>query len=297
MLPIVDGTNVQAVAFPNANGATYSSMLVCPIPQTNKNPRTLATTQRRQRPGPFYLITPWFDLEAEGAQKIVQRFAQAVLDASSSCPIRGYYQTDFADEAGADTFTADARKGTGTWHKCFYAAASSTAYAGGTDSGGRGQLWFEFDGATTYADGIGTLPRYPGFKRIRFCLEINGDTTGATVPTILTTLFDRIEFVTKAFQREYVVRLRKNDLGGVSTFGGSTSVAIPDTATLLAEYATLKGYDAAKTLLTEVDEKGVSRAVIVTKFSGALSQIDADGSPAEYICTLTVLDAGLSGLT
>jgi len=78
---------------------------------------------------------------------------------------------------------------------------------------------------------------------------------------------------------------------------GSTSVSIPDSTTLISEYNILKGYDSAKTLLTERDEKGQTRTVVMTKFDGALSAVNADGSPAEYICTVTVLDATLSGLT
>jgi hypothetical protein len=298
IVPVVDGTHPEGIAFFNGTSSILTAS-VLPLPSPGRDPHTLIVGQRKQRAGAARLISPFFDLEVEGAQKLLQRFAQEVLDASSTYPIRAYYQTDFADEGGSDTFTTGCAKGTGTWHKCFYAAANSTAYAGSTDSGGHGQLWYEFDNATNYTgDTIGFLPIYPLFKRVRFCLEVNGDTTGNTIPTINSTLFHRVEFVTKAFQRQYVVRLRQGDITGISAaYGGSTSVALASSTAVVTELNTLKGYDSAKTKLTEINERGESRTVIMTKFDDALSAVNSDGTPSEYICTFTVLDAALSGLT
>jgi hypothetical protein len=104
--------------------------------------------------------------------------------------------------------------------------------------------------------------------------------------------------MTKAFQRQYVIVLDQGDLGGFSpAYGGSTAVALANSAAVVAEYNTLKGYDGGKTLLTEINEKGESRTVILTKFDGTPTQLNPDDTPAAYVCTLTVLDAALTGLT
>jgi hypothetical protein len=287
---VQDGTNPTAIGWMNQAGTAT----LLPVPVTGRNPRTLAVSQRPQRPGPFRVITPWYDLESETAQKQLERFRTAVVMASATYPVKVNYQTDYADEQGADTFTTGCAKGTGTWHPCGYLGTSSTAYAGSTDANGNGALWWEFDGTTSYPNSVGVLPQYPTYKRVRWCLEINGDPTGTTVPTLLSHAFHRLEYVTKAYERDIAIRLRVAEMQGTSQRGGSV-VTYANNAAIKTARDTIRALNSAKTVCTYVDEWGDNHTVVVTKYQSNLTAIDGNGLPGEYILNLSLMDVPLQG--
>ncbi len=305
-LPVASGGDPFALAVPiwnpNADGAgvgAYDTATLVTLPASGRNPRTLATTQRAQRPGPFRTVLPWYDLSSETAQKIMERLRAAVLDVTNALPIKVYYQTDYADEfSGADTFTSGAAKGTGTWHQCAQVVPSGAAgtnyFAGGTDAAGRGVAWYEFDNATTYTT-VGKLPLYPTNKQVRFCIEISGDATGAKVPTFASLAYQRIEFVTKAYQTELSLRLRIGDDQGKAQGTGGGTVTYANAAAIVAAKNAIRAMVGGKTPCTYVDESGTSRTVLVTKYIASLLSVGADGNPGEYAITLTVEDIVLQG--
>jgi hypothetical protein len=291
-IPLVDGANSFALALLNTAGTTAT---VLPLPASGRNPRLRAVSQRAQRAGPFRTITPWFDLESETAQKQLERFRTAVLNASATFPIRVSYQTDYADEQSADTFTTGCAKGTGAWHPCGYFAQSVTpGHSGSTDANGNGAVWWEFDGATNYPNSVGVLPAYPTFKRVRWCLEINGDTTGTTVPTLLSHAFHRLEYVTKAYERDITIRIRVGETQGAAQ-SPVTTVTYPTSASVVAAKNAVKALNSAKAVCTYVDETGTSQVVTISKYQASLTSIQADGTPGEYVLNLSLMDVPLTG--
>jgi hypothetical protein len=292
-IPVVDGTNPFGLACFNGV-TTISSATILPFPQAGRNPRTLAVAQRAQQAGPFRCITPWYDLESETAQKQLERFRTSVQSTSTAYPVRVYYQTDYADEGGSDTFATGVCRGTGVWHLCGYLGTSSTAYAGSTDANGNGALWWEFDHTTSYPNSVGVLPQYPTYKRVRWCLEINGDTTGATVPTVSSHAFHRLEYVTKAYERDIAIRLRVAETQGASQ-RGATVVRYANNAAIKTARDTIRALNSAKTVCTYVDEWGDNHTVVVTKYQSNLTAIDGNGLPGEYILNLSLMDVPLQG--
>ena len=291
-VPVVDGTNPYGLAYFNAAFGSIGSATILPFPQAGRNPRTLTVAQRPQRSGPFRCITPWYDLESETAQKQLERFRTAAQGVSTANPINVYYQLDYADELGTDTFTSGVAKGSGTWHLCGNLKASATAYAGSIDANGNGALWWEFDGTTNYTN-VGVLTRYPTYKRVRWCLELVGDSTGASVPTLLSHAFHRLEYVTKAYERDIAIRLRVNELQGASAVNGTVTYA--NNAAIKTARNALKALNSAKTVCTYVDEWGDSHTVVITKYEANVTAIDGNGQPGEYVIQLSIMDVPLVG--
>jgi hypothetical protein len=294
-IPVVDGTNPFGLAYFNINGGNtaIASATILPFPQSGRNPRTLTVAQRSQRAGPFRCITPWYDLESETAQKQLERFRTAAQSVSTANPVNIYYQLDYADELSSDTFSSGVAKGSGTWHLCGNLKASATAYAGSIDANGNGALWWEFDGVTSYTN-VGVLTAYPTYKRVRWCLELVGDITGVSVPTMLSHAFHRLEYVTKAYERDIAIRLRVSELQGTSQ-RGPTTVTYANNAAIKTALAALKALNSAKTVCTYVDEWGDSHTVVITKYQANVTSLDGNGLPSEYVVNLSLMDVPLVG--
>jgi hypothetical protein len=166
-----------------------------PAQDPGRNPRTMTVTPRPQA-ATVRGVSPWETVVARSNQKQHLRYRIEVEDCVGY-PVNVYYQLPADAYAGMpNTFSTGATANTGTLHLCGPIQAGIVGYSGQIDANGNGWIWVEFDGQTNYP-GVGVLPLYPDYTAMRLCIEINGDPTGAHVPTVRSFRTDREEYISK----------------------------------------------------------------------------------------------------
>lgn len=257
LVPIIDTVYGSGVGVQTTS--TLSALTIFPIPASGWNPRFATdSTRRKQRAGPFRAITPWEYGANRTSQKQLARYRAEINDANASgLAVKVYYQLDDGDKS-ADTFSTGCAKGTGAWTTAGILYTGSAGNTGTIDSNGNGAVWYEFDGTTSYNNGVGTLAKYPSYRRIRWMFEINGDTSGTLVPTLIAMAWQRIEYPRKYYLFSIRLRIQMDD----SQSGTGLYHTYADVRNAITTLETLAN---AKTVFTYVDPYGASHTVVITK--------------------------------
>lgn len=249
-----------------------------PVQDSGRNPRTMTVTSRPQAPQ-VRGVSPNETGVARSNQKQALRYRIEVEDCVAQGAVKVYYQFPPIDRVlGApNTFTTGAAANTGTWHPCGVIHAGIAGYSGQIDSNGNGWVFIEFDGATSYP-GVGILPLYPHYVGVSWCIEINGDPTGAHVPTVRGFRTDREEYISKT----KVITARIELSAGMRRRGkhdgdAAATDTVRDSDWVQREMAVIESMVAGERTQTLVTPKGKTYEVEISKWQEVLREFDDEG--------------------
>lgn len=262
----------------NSGNTPYTGIIIgnqpgkaVPIYEASRDAATLPAAQRYQDGLSHFWVSAWDDGGSYADIKATLKLAMDCADVSAAALIRIYYQTD-SEDRNADsldsasggfggTITDTLMSQQGQWH---LAQKLNNATAGLTLVG---------TGYSGYVE-KSLVSLALQYRRIRWAVEIVGDSTGVLYPRLYGMRFTYSETPAKYVLWNVRLRLMAGDpdLPASITYTDATT-GLPVTLTpaqsaadVYATWNTLWGYSTAGTFVDFIDVNGGTRKVKITKF-------------------------------